>query len=95
MKASFYPVLNSVALVLQRYKSTIVDVYGHTDSTGTRPSNFALGLRRANTVRSLLRDIGLDAGSVDVVSHGETVLLVPSVDGIFEARNRRVEITVR
>ena len=70
-------------------------VVGHTDTTGTRPSNFALGLRRANTVRSLLRDNGLDVGSIDVVSHGETELLVPTVDGIFEARNRRVEITVR
>ena len=33
--------------------------------------------------------------SIDVVSHGETELLVPTGDGIFEARNRRVEITVR
>lgn len=70
-------------------------VVGHTDTTGSRPSNFALGLRRANTVRTLLRDNGLDATSIDVVSHGETELLVPTVDGIFEARNRRVEITVR
>jgi len=70
-------------------------VVGHTDTTGARTGNFALGLRRANTVRSLLRDNGLDATSIDVVSHGETELLVPTADGIFEARNRRVEITVR
>ena len=70
-------------------------VVGHTDTTGSRPSNFALGLRRANTVRILLRDNGMDATSIDVVSHGETELLVPTADGIFEARNRRVEITVR
>jgi OOP family OmpA-OmpF porin len=70
-------------------------VVGHTDTTGTRPSNFALGLRRASTVRALLRDNGLDIGSIDVVSHGETELLVPTADAIFEARNRRVEITVR
>ena len=70
-------------------------VVGHTDTTGSRTSNFALGLRRANTVRGLLRDNGLDATSIDVVSHGETELLVPTNDGIFESRNRRVEITVR
>jgi outer membrane protein OmpA-like peptidoglycan-associated protein len=70
-------------------------VVGHTDTTGARTGNFALGLRRANTVRSLLRDSGLDPTSIDVVSHGETELLVPTGDGIFEARNRRVEITVR
>ena len=70
-------------------------IVGHTDTTGTRNSNFALGLRRANTVRNLLRDTGLTAASVDVISHGETELLVPTGNGIFEARNRRVEITVR
>lgn len=70
-------------------------IVGHTDTTGTRSSNFALGLRRANTVRNLLRDDGLPAASIDVVSHGETELLVHTGNGIFEARNRRVEITVR
>ena len=70
-------------------------VVGHTDTTGSRAGNFALGLRRANTVRTLLRDSGLDVASIDVVSHGESELLVPTGDSIFEARNRRVEITVR
>jgi outer membrane protein OmpA-like peptidoglycan-associated protein len=70
-------------------------IVGHTDTTGTRKSNFALGLRRANSVRELLRETGLAASSIDVVSHGETELLVPTGNGIFEARNRRVEITVR
>ena len=70
-------------------------IVGHTDTTGTRASNFALGLRRANKVRTLLRQEGLTDASIDVVSHGETELLVKTGNGIFEARNRRVEITVR
>ena len=70
-------------------------IVGHTDTTGSRGGNFALGLRRANTVRNLLREDGLPIASIDVVSHGESELLVPTADGVFEARNRRVEITVR
>jgi outer membrane protein OmpA-like peptidoglycan-associated protein len=70
-------------------------IVGHTDTTGARAGNFALGLRRANTVRRLLRDSGLDVAAIDVVSHGENELLVPTPDATFEARNRRVEITVR
>jgi len=70
-------------------------IVGHTDTTGSRTSNFALGLRRANTVRNLLRQDGLPVASIDVVSHGETEPLVATPDGVFEARNRRVEITVR
>jgi outer membrane protein OmpA-like peptidoglycan-associated protein len=70
-------------------------VVGHTDTTGARTSNFALGLRRATSVRNLLRQTGLDAGSIDLVSHGESEPLVPTADSVFEPKNRRVEITVR
>ena len=68
---------------------------GHTDTTGSPVKNVELGLRRANTVRSLLVDAGLPAAAVAVRSHGEGALLVRTADGVFEARNRRVEITVR
>ena len=72
-----------------------VVVIGHTDTTGTPPSNLELGLKRATMVRALLVDAGLDPTSVEVASHGEADLLVQTADDIFEPRNRRVEITVR
>lgn len=68
---------------------------GHTDTTGSAAMNIELGLRRANAVRALLVDGGLPASSIEVTSHGEAELLVPTADGVFEPRNRRVEITVR
>jgi len=40
-------------------------------------------------------DAGLPASSIAVRSHGEGALLVRTADGVFEPRNRRVEITVR
>lgn len=72
-----------------------VVVIGHTDTTGTPASNVELGLKRATTVRKLLVDAGLDASLVDVTSHGEADLLVPTADDTFEPRNRRVEVSVR
>jgi outer membrane protein OmpA-like peptidoglycan-associated protein len=68
---------------------------GHPDTTGTPTNNVELGLRRANAVRAILIDAGLPAASVAVRSHGEGALLVHTADGVFESRNRRVEITVR
>lgn len=68
---------------------------GHTDTTGDRRSNLALGLSRANAVRDLLVKTGIDASLIEVVSHGEADLLIPTGDDMFEPRNRRVEITVR
>ena len=83
-----------LAVVKQRPDPEVVAI-GHTDTTGTPAKNVELGLRRANTVRALLVDAGLPESSIDVRSHGEGALLVKTADGVFEPRNRRVEITVR
>jgi outer membrane protein OmpA-like peptidoglycan-associated protein len=72
-----------------------VVVVGHTDTAGARASNFALGLKRATVVRNLLVEAGLDASAIEVISHGETDLLLPTPDDTPEPRNRRVEIAVR
>ncbi len=84
--------------VLQAVKTFPVPevvVIGHTDTMGTPQSNEELGLRRANAVRALLVQAGLGESVVDVRSHGEGELLVPTADNVFEPRNRRVEVTVR
>ncbi|HEV8398065.1 MAG TPA: OmpA family protein [Vicinamibacterales bacterium] len=83
-----------LTVVKQRSDPEVVAI-GHTDTTGTPIKNVELGLRRANAVRTLLIDAGLPAASVAVRSHGEGALLVQTADGVFEPRNRRVEITVR
>jgi outer membrane protein OmpA-like peptidoglycan-associated protein len=73
-----------------------VVVIGHTDTRGTSVSNLELGLKRASVVRAFLADAaGLDPASIEVTSHGEAVLLVPTADDTYEPRNRRVEITIR
>jgi outer membrane protein OmpA-like peptidoglycan-associated protein len=70
-------------------------IVGHTDTPGTRAANFDLGRKRAEMVRGLLMDAGLDASAIRVISHGESDLLVPTADEIFEPQNRRVDISVR
>jgi len=70
-------------------------VIGHTDTTGSPSSNFELGMKRAGTVRTILVEAGLDPNFIELVSHGEEELLVPTADEVAEPRNRRVEIAVR
>jgi outer membrane protein OmpA-like peptidoglycan-associated protein len=72
-----------------------VMVVGHTDTMGAPRANIDLGLNRATTVRTLLVQAGLDPATVEVISHGETDLLVKTADETPEPRNRRVEISVR
>jgi outer membrane protein OmpA-like peptidoglycan-associated protein len=72
-----------------------VSIVGHTDTTGAAGTNVDLGLRRAALIRDLLVGAGLDVELVDVASHGETNPVVRTPDNTAEARNRRVEVTVR
>jgi outer membrane protein OmpA-like peptidoglycan-associated protein len=72
-----------------------VSVIGHTDTTGADTANAALGLQRASVIRDQLLQTGLDPALVEVVSFGESDLLVPTADNVAEARNRRVEVIVR
>jgi outer membrane protein OmpA-like peptidoglycan-associated protein len=72
-----------------------VGVVGHTDTTGEARANYALGLDRANRVRTLLIGAGVNASLIDVSSLGESDLRVPTADNVLEPRNRRVEISVR
>ncbi len=44
----FYRTLDSVALVLNKFNKTLVDVNGHTDSTGSVQHNQDLSMRRAS-----------------------------------------------
>jgi outer membrane protein OmpA-like peptidoglycan-associated protein len=72
-----------------------VGVVGHTDTAGESKLNYALGLERANRVRTLLIGAGVTESLIDVSSLGESDLRVATADNVFEPRNRRVEISVR
>ena len=88
-------ILPDILTAVKARKVPEVTVIGHTDTTGTTASNYQLGLERAQAVRALLLEAGLDASLVDVESHGEGDLLVSTPDNTDEPRNRRVEITIR
>jgi outer membrane protein OmpA-like peptidoglycan-associated protein len=87
--------ISEVLLAVKSYPAPQVTVVGHTDTTGTPESNVELGLRRANVVRLRLIETGLDGSAMNVTSHGEATLLVPTADDVSEPKNRRVDITVR
>jgi len=87
-------VLDVIQTIRNRQVPDVI-VLGHTDTTGTAASNFTLGLQRANMLRALLIAAGLDASAIQVLSSGESDLLVRTADDVFEPKNRRVEISVR
>ncbi|MHA6644677.1 OmpA family protein [Mesorhizobium sp. A623] len=92
VKAGFYPTLNSVALVLKKFKQTTVDVFGHTDSTGSDQHNFDLSQRRALSVANYLAGQGVDQRRFAVTGFGETRPVASNATTDGRAQNRRVEI---
>ena len=72
-----------------------VSVTGHTDTVGTAEYNMALGLRRADAVRTALIAGGVPADKITVASRGFTDLAVPTGPNVREAKNRRAEIILQ
>jgi outer membrane protein OmpA-like peptidoglycan-associated protein len=89
---AFFPTLNSVALVVNKYNRTIVDIYGHTDSTGSAAHNLQLSERRAMSVASYLAAQGVDARRFAVTGFGDTRPIASNATSEGRAQNRRVEI---
>jgi peptidoglycan-associated lipoprotein len=48
-----------------------IRIEGNADERGTREYNFALGARRANSVRDYLVSKGVAGGRIDTVSFGK------------------------
>jgi outer membrane protein OmpA-like peptidoglycan-associated protein len=92
IKPGFYQTLNSVALVLNRYQQTVVDVFGHTDSTGSAEHNFDLSQRRALSVANYLSAQGVDSRRFAVTGFGKTRPIASNATTEGRAQNRRVEI---
>ncbi len=67
-------------------------VEGNCDEFGTDEYNYALGLKRAKTVRSLLVNAGIDANKINIVSYGESNPICTINAPACHAKNRRVEI---
>jgi outer membrane protein OmpA-like peptidoglycan-associated protein len=72
-----------------------ISVVGHTDTVGLKGYNYALSMRRARAVATILLGQGVDPSTLEISSHGKDNPLVPTGDQVPEPRNRRVEITVR
>jgi|TARA_R100000501_G_scaffold10060_1_gene19714 outer membrane protein OmpA-like peptidoglycan-associated protein len=89
---SFRPALNEVASVLQEYDKTFVDVYGHTDSTGSDAYNLTLSQRRAESVSTYLAANGVQRARIATQGYGETQPIASNDTESGRAQNRRVEI---
>lgn len=92
---NFYPVLDSVAIVLKEFNETSINVSGYTDSVGSDMSNQVLSEQRANSVASYLVQSGISHGRIQSRGFGERYPVASNDDEMGRSQNRRVEISIR
>lgn len=95
IRADFYPVLDSVALVLDEYNKTLIDVIGHTDSTGAFEYNMELSQKRALSVSRYLESHGVIRQRIVAQGVGEQYPIADNDTTQGRQLNRRVELVLR
>ena len=94
LNPKFDPVLDKVAATLVEYNQTMIQVAGHTDSTGSHEYNMKLSEERAMSVKNYLAGRGVPAKRMVTVGAGPDYPVASNDTPEGRAENRRVEITI-
>jgi len=81
--------LDKQARWLQQYPRYSFTIEGHADERGTREYNFALGARRAESVKNYLQARGIAASRMRVISYGKERPVAVCNDISCWSQNRR------
>lgn len=94
IQPNFQATLDTVANNLVQYPNSIIDVYGHTDSTGSDAFNQRLSERRAQSVTNYLVSRGVANARIRWQGFGESQPIADNTTEYGRSRNRRVEIKI-
>ena len=83
-----------IKLFLDNNSSMIEEylVVGHTDTKGTKKYNLSLSIKRAEVVKEILINYGIQQSRIKILGKGEESLAVNTPDDTKQPANRRVEI---
>jgi peptidoglycan-associated lipoprotein len=95
VKPEYANVINAHVQFLSSRKTTKISVEGHTDASGGREYNLALGQKRAEAVRRAMALSGLNESQIEAVSFGKEKPADLGGDDTAAAKNRRAEISYR
>ena len=94
VKPAFFDTLDKVAVSLNKYPNSLIDVYGHTDSTGSDAYNQTLSENRARAVADYLSSKGVSPQRIRSTGFGKTQPIASNDTPEGRAANRRVEIKI-
>lgn len=91
---SFQATLDKVAQSMKEYPNSLIDIYGHTDSTGSDAYNMDLSKRRADSVARYLAMRGVASSRIQTQGMGKNYPVATNDTPEGRALNRRVEIKI-
>ena len=94
ISTDFYPILDDVALILNKYPKTTLVVEGHTDDIGTAEYNQLLSEKRALSVSGYLQRADIEALRLQTIGYGELSPAVKNSSVHNRQVNRRVELRI-
>jgi outer membrane protein OmpA-like peptidoglycan-associated protein len=94
LRPQFRTTLDGIAQSMTQYPNSLIDVYGHTDSTGSDAYNQTLSENRASTVANYLATRGVSASRIRSQGYGETMPVADNMSEEGRRKNRRVEIKI-
>ncbi len=93
VKSADKPLVEAHANYLKQNTARKVQIQGNTDARGSREYNLALGQRRSEAVKKMMRVLGVPEAQLEAVSYGkEKPRATGNTDADF-AQNRRADIS--
>ena len=94
INGDFFSVLDSVTIVVDEFDKTLVEVMGHTDSTGSEEYNQSLSEKRANAVSKYFQSRDIQPLRLATYGYGEDYPVASNDEPSGRSLNRRVEIAL-
>jgi peptidoglycan-associated lipoprotein len=95
IRADQMPIVENIANLLKDANGNFtVRIEGNCDEWGSDEYNYALGLKRAKTVKQALIDLGVDGNKLTIISYGESNPVCTAHTKECWAKNRRDNFTL-
>lgn len=94
IKPQYFGEIEKVAQFMKTYPGTMAEIEGHTDSQGSAKFNKTLSQERADNVRKVLIDVGIEASRLTAVGYGFSRPVASNATAGGREKNRRVIATL-
>jgi len=88
--------LNTLKTFINKNKKDLSNyiVFGHTDTKGSDEYNVKLSIKRAEAIKKILINLGIDDNKISVLGKGERDLAIKTPDNTKHPANRRAEVKI-